>query len=58
LPGTPVSPRPLLNAALALVIGTVLGIGLAFLLESLDYGGTPGGRGRTEGLPGGLAFSV
>ncbi len=47
LPGTPVSPGPLLNAALALVIGPVLAIGLAFLLESLDYGGTPGGRGRT-----------
>ncbi len=57
LPGTPVSPGPLLNPALALVIGTVLGIGLAFLLESLDYGGTPGGRGRTGAYPG-AALSV
>ncbi len=51
MPGTPVSPGPLLNAALAPVIGTVLAIGLAFLLGSLDYGGIPGGRGRTGAYP-------
>jgi hypothetical protein len=34
------------------VIGTVPAIGLAFLLESLDYGGPPGGRVRTGIYPG------
>ncbi|HEU5149626.1 MAG TPA: polysaccharide biosynthesis tyrosine autokinase [Iamia sp.] len=35
-PGSPVSPQPVRNAALALVIGLVLGIGLALVLEVLD----------------------
>jgi len=35
-PDEPVSPRPVRNAILALVIGLVLGTGLAFLLEYLD----------------------
>ena len=52
MPGTPVCPGPLLDAALARVIGTVPAIGLAFLLESLDYGGPPGGRVRTGIYPG------
>jgi succinoglycan biosynthesis transport protein ExoP len=33
---TPVSPKPLRNAALGLVVGLVFGLGLAFLLEYLD----------------------
>lgn len=33
---SPVKPRPLLNMAIALVVGMMTGIGLAFLLEYLD----------------------
>jgi capsular polysaccharide biosynthesis protein len=33
---TPVSPKPLLNMAIALVVGLMAGVGLAFLLEYLD----------------------
>jgi receptor protein-tyrosine kinase len=33
---TPVSPKPIRDAAIALVLGLVLGIGLAFLRDSLD----------------------
>jgi capsular exopolysaccharide synthesis family protein len=36
LPVTPVSPDPILNAAVGLAIGLLLGIGLAFLRERLD----------------------
>jgi len=32
----PIKPKPLLNMALALVVGLMLGIGIAFLLEYLD----------------------
>lgn len=35
-PGAPASPDTLLNALLALVLGLMLGVGLAFLLEYLD----------------------
>ena len=35
-PRSPFSPQPFLDAALALAIGLVLGVGLAFLLEYLD----------------------
>jgi capsular polysaccharide biosynthesis protein len=35
-PQAPVSPKPLLNSLLALVVGGMLGLGLAFLLEHLD----------------------
>jgi capsular polysaccharide biosynthesis protein len=35
-PQAPVSPKPLLNALLGLVVGGMLGLGLAFLLEHLD----------------------
>lgn len=35
-PGSPVSPNPLRNGLLALMIGAVLGTGLALLLEFLD----------------------
>ncbi|WNB92496.1 Wzz/FepE/Etk N-terminal domain-containing protein [Bacillus sp. NEB1478] len=33
---TPVNPKPLLNIAIALVVGLMVGVGLAFLLEYLD----------------------
>lgn len=33
---TPVSPKPLLNIAIAIVLGGMIGVGLAFLLEYLD----------------------
>ncbi len=36
LPKSPVSPRPLLNMAVALFLGLFLGVGLAFALEFLD----------------------
>lgn len=32
----PVSPRPMLNMVMALVVGLMVGVGLAFLLEYLD----------------------
>jgi capsular polysaccharide biosynthesis protein len=35
-PQAPVSPKPLLNCLVALVVGGLLGLGLAFLLEHLD----------------------
>jgi capsular polysaccharide biosynthesis protein len=35
-PQAPVSPKPLLNGLLALVVGGMVGLGLAFLLEHLD----------------------
>ena len=36
VPDEPVSPNPLRNGLLALVVGLMLGVGLAFLLEYLD----------------------
>ncbi|UOQ87023.1 YveK family protein [Gracilibacillus salinarum] len=33
---TPVNPKPMLNTAIALVIGAMIGVGLAFLFEYLD----------------------
>ncbi|WP_101843015.1 YveK family protein [Halobacillus sp. Marseille-P3879] len=33
---SPVSPKPLLNIAIAIVVGLMVGVGLAFLLEYLD----------------------
>ncbi|MFC7062454.1 YveK family protein [Halobacillus seohaensis] len=33
---SPVSPQPLLNIAIAIVVGLMVGVGLAFLLEYLD----------------------
>jgi capsular polysaccharide biosynthesis protein len=33
---SPIKPQPLLNIAIALVVGLMLGVGLAFLLEYLD----------------------
>jgi capsular exopolysaccharide synthesis family protein len=35
-PEDPVSPKPIRDAAIALVLGLVLGIGLAFLIDTLD----------------------
>jgi capsular polysaccharide biosynthesis protein len=35
-PQAPISPKPLLNGLLGLVVGGMLGLGLAFLLEHLD----------------------
>jgi capsular polysaccharide biosynthesis protein len=37
LPLAPVSPSPLRNGMLAFMVGTLLGVGLAFLLEALDH---------------------
>ncbi len=36
LPETPVSPRPLLNLALGLLVGLAIGVGVAVLRETLD----------------------
>lgn len=36
VPSSPVKPRPLLNVALAFVLGLMTAVGLAFLLEALD----------------------
>ncbi len=36
LPRAPVSPRPLRNTALAVVVGGMVGVGVAFLLDYLD----------------------
>ena len=36
LPGEPVSPKPVRNGLLALALGVMLGVALAFLLEYLD----------------------
>lgn len=36
VPASPVSPNPTLNMAIALVVGLMAGVGLAFLLEFLD----------------------
>ncbi|WP_058308630.1 YveK family protein [Gracilibacillus massiliensis] len=33
---TPVNPKPMLNIAIAIVLGAMVGVGLAFLLEYLD----------------------
>ncbi len=35
-PSTPVSPKPILNAMVAVVVGVLVGVGLAFLLEYLN----------------------
>jgi capsular exopolysaccharide synthesis family protein len=35
-PTSPISPKPLRNGALALILGLILGVGLAFLREYLD----------------------
>jgi capsular polysaccharide biosynthesis protein len=35
-PDTPISPKPVRNGLLALVLGGILGLGLAFLIEYLD----------------------
>jgi capsular exopolysaccharide synthesis family protein len=35
-PDTPVSPKPVRDAAIALILGLVLGVGVAFLVDTLD----------------------
>jgi succinoglycan biosynthesis transport protein ExoP len=51
-PETPVTPQPLRNALIGLVMGTILGVGLAFLLEYLDDGlRSPDEAERVSGLP-------
>ena len=51
-PFTPVSPNPLRNGALALVLGLMLGIGLAFLLEYLgDSWRSPEEVEQVSGVP-------
>jgi len=52
VPLKPSSPRMLLNLALALVVGAVLGAGLAFALEQMDESiADPGEIERRLGLP-------
>ena len=46
VPGTPEDPDPLRNAILAAVLGTMLGFGLAFVMEVLEPSGKP--RGEPE----------
>lgn len=51
-PDQPVSPSPLRNAALGLVMGLILGAGLAFLLEYLDDSWhSPEEAERVTGIP-------
>lgn len=52
-PSSPVEPQPVRNAVLALVAGSVLGLGLAFLLEQLDdhVHGSDEVEAATGGLP-------
>lgn len=52
VPGAPVRPRPLLNAALAFAAGVMAAVGLAFLLEALDITlRTPADIEQFVGLP-------
>jgi capsular exopolysaccharide synthesis family protein len=53
-PTSAVEPQPVRNAVLALVAGTVLGLGLAFLIEQLDD--RVHGRDEVEASTGGLAI--
>jgi len=51
-PEQPVSPKPVLNGFLALVLGLMLGVGLAFLLEYLsDSWRSPEEAEQTMGVP-------
>ncbi|MDQ7839628.1 MAG: polysaccharide biosynthesis tyrosine autokinase [bacterium] len=51
-PQAPVRPRPALNMLLALMLGLMLGVGGAFVLESLDVTfKTPDEAGQSLGLP-------
>ncbi len=52
VPGSPVSPDPMRDGALALMLGSVLGIGAAFLLEHLDdRWRSPEEAERVSGVP-------
>lgn len=56
LPESPVSPDPLRNGALALVLGLMLGVGLAFLLEYFDDSWRS--PSEAEGISGAPTFGV
>lgn len=52
VPRSPVNPNPVRDGALALLLGSVLGIGLAFLLEHLDdRWRSPEEAARVSGVP-------
>lgn len=52
VPDSPASPQPLRNGALALVLGLMLGVALAFLLEHLDDSWrSPEEAERVSGVP-------
>jgi capsular exopolysaccharide synthesis family protein len=51
-PESPITPQPFRNALIGLVMGIILGVGLAFLLEYLDDGvRSPDEAERVSGLP-------
>ena len=52
VPTNPVSPSPMRDGAVALVLGAVLGVGLAFLIDTLDE--RIRGAGDLERISGGL----
>ncbi len=52
IPRSPSQPRPLINLALALILGTVVGVGLALIREQIDETITdPTDLERTIGVP-------
>jgi non-specific protein-tyrosine kinase len=52
MPVSPISPNPLRNGVLALAVGCVIGIGLAFLMEHLDDSWrSPEELAQVSGLP-------
>jgi capsular polysaccharide biosynthesis protein len=52
VPASPIKPRPMLNIAIALVLGAMAAVGLTFLLEYLDTSiKTPDDVARYLGLP-------